>query len=421
MTNKASSFPAAPAIGPLHRYGGRIDALGELPIHALGDSYTVVGSGTILALPTWQPGTTIFLEIANTPTFKNSRTLVLQSGADYTAIARDLVIARSDNDGVWRIYPLSGGGVRSLNGQTGAQVSYFPPQGRITFVTGTPVMMSSQAASTTVYYTPYVGDLVPIYDGTNIVPISFPEVSQVNSDSTKSPSSVATNSCYHLFAWMDGSTPRVTRGFIWTNTTTPGANSALTRVKGILVNSVAITNGPAAQRGTYVGTVCSNGTATFDFIYGASGNGGSAASFGLWNAYNQFPTTTTVTDTQTPYSYAGGTRQAGGSAGNQITFIQGSTGASVLFNYAAALRAGTVVASFADFGVGFDSTTTYTYQNIRFQQPSATQTLLFFSQSGPWNVGVGVHILSANENADGTDAWTFNVGAKNALSATIWN
>jgi hypothetical protein len=34
MTNKASSFPAASSIGPLHRHGGRIAALGELPIHA---------------------------------------------------------------------------------------------------------------------------------------------------------------------------------------------------------------------------------------------------------------------------------------------------------------------------------------------------------------------------------------------------
>jgi hypothetical protein len=59
MTNKASSFPAAPAIGSLHRYGGKITALGELPIHALGDSFTVDGNGTILSFPTLQPGVTV--------------------------------------------------------------------------------------------------------------------------------------------------------------------------------------------------------------------------------------------------------------------------------------------------------------------------------------------------------------------------
>jgi hypothetical protein len=104
MTNKASSFPAAPAIGPLHRYGGRITALGELPIHSLGDSFTVDGNGTVLALPTLQPGVTIFLTMAGTPTFKNSRVLVCPGGVDYVATAGDLVIARSKDDGVWQLY-----------------------------------------------------------------------------------------------------------------------------------------------------------------------------------------------------------------------------------------------------------------------------------------------------------------------------
>ena len=44
MTNRASSF-GMPSSGPLHRHGGKITALGELPIHALGDDYTVDGNG----------------------------------------------------------------------------------------------------------------------------------------------------------------------------------------------------------------------------------------------------------------------------------------------------------------------------------------------------------------------------------------
>jgi hypothetical protein len=37
MTNEASSFPIAPAVGPFHRYGGRIAALGEAsPTHQSG-------------------------------------------------------------------------------------------------------------------------------------------------------------------------------------------------------------------------------------------------------------------------------------------------------------------------------------------------------------------------------------------------
>lgn len=314
-------------------------------------------------------------------------------------------------------------GVSSLNGQTGNLLSYFAPQGRLTLVTATPVMLSSQAASTSIYYTPYVGDMVPIYDGSNMVPVVFPEVSQLASDTTKSPTSTANNTCYNLYLWMDGGTPRISRGFAWTNTTTPGANSALTRVNGILLNSVSITNGPAASRGTFVGVACSNGTATFDFVYGTSASGGGAASFGLWNAYNQFPTKTSVIDTQTAYSYAGGVRQAGGSSGNQISFVQGPTGGSgVDFSYSASFVGGAALAGiFADFGVGFDSLTSYAYQQNRLQQATTAQYQQSATQSGVWNVGAGLHVLSANENANGTNAYTFNLLNKNNLSATIWN
>jgi hypothetical protein len=44
------------------------------------------------------------------------------------------------------------------------------PQGRLTLASATPVMSSTQSAKTTIYYTPYIGNLVPIYDGTNMVP-----------------------------------------------------------------------------------------------------------------------------------------------------------------------------------------------------------------------------------------------------------
>ncbi|SHJ69300.1 hypothetical protein SAMN05444159_1248 [Bradyrhizobium lablabi] len=120
MTNKASSFPAAPPVGPLHRHGGRITALGELPIHALGNDYTVDGNGTVLSLPSLSSGITVFLSITGAPTFKNSAKLVCPNGVDFAASAGNLVIARSDGNGAWRIYPVGAGGVSSIAGNTGA-------------------------------------------------------------------------------------------------------------------------------------------------------------------------------------------------------------------------------------------------------------------------------------------------------------
>jgi hypothetical protein len=67
----------------------------------------------------------------------------------------------------------------------------------------------------------------------------------------------------------------------------------------ILLNSVAITNGPAASRGTYVGTTRSNGSSQLDWIVGGSASGGTAAFLWVWNAYNRVTVVGSTIDTGT--------------------------------------------------------------------------------------------------------------------------
>jgi hypothetical protein len=179
------------------------------------------------------------------------------------------------------------------------------PQGRLTLVSSTPVMTASFFGATAVVYTPYAGNLVPIYDGvSSMVPTPFSEVSQATSDTTKSPAAVAPNSVYDIFCWVDSGTNRCTRGPAWGGSTTRSAGTALTRLNGIWLNSSSITNGPAANRGTYVGTIASNGSSGIDYIFGSAASGGSSASLGVWNAYNRVLTQTSTTDTGTNYNYS---------------------------------------------------------------------------------------------------------------------
>lgn len=177
------------------------------------------------------------------------------------------------------------------------------PQGRLTLTSVTPVMGTSVAAATTVYYTPYIGNLVPLYDGTtNFVPTAFPEVFQTTTDTTKSPAALPVNTNVDVFAWMDGTTPRISRGFPWTNDTTRAFT--LTLVNGIYLNTIGVTNGPAALRGTYVGTIRGNASATVDYIFGSIASGGGQANFGIWNAYNRVPVKTFVGDSTVNWNYA---------------------------------------------------------------------------------------------------------------------
>lgn len=309
--------------------------------------------------------------------------------------------------------PQYAGGVTSLNGATGALVNYFTPGGRLTLSTGVAVMGSSVAGSTTVYYTPYAGNMVPIYDGTNMVPTATAEISQATTDTTKSPAAVAASKVYDIFVWNDSGTIRATRGPAWTNSTTRGYT--LTAVNGILLNSSSITNGPAASRGTWVGTIASNASSTIDWILGSGGSGGVAGVLNVWNAYNRVDVTASVLDSGTTYAYTTATvRQARASAGNQVSFVVGNSedSASAIYTGFANVSA---IGAFIRTGIGVDTTTVFTagsfltaYANgITLSQNTAWQ----FAISGP-----GTHFVAALEQGDGTNGNAFDVSSNMQLS-----
>ena len=140
------------------------------------------------------------------------------------------------------------------------------PQGRLTLVTATPVMTSNQTGKTTLYYTPYRGATIPIYDGSKWTHMVFSELSNITTNSSTGnagPAAVTTNSNYDLFVWNNSGTLTLTRGPAWSSDTSRGTGAGttqLTMVNGIWTNTVAITNGPGAGLGTYVGTVRSDGS-----------------------------------------------------------------------------------------------------------------------------------------------------------------
>lgn len=316
------------------------------------------------------------------------------------------------------------------NGYAVAGAAPGPPQGRLTLTSLTPVLTSTVSGSAAVLYTPYQGNLVPITnDGTTFIMTACSQLQNINANSATGnagPTAVANNSVYDYFVWNSGTlsapTCTLTRGPLWTNDTTRSAGTALTRVNGILLNSVTITNGPAASRGTYVGTCRSNGTATFDYIFGASASGGTAGFFGCWNAYNRVSSGSTVIDSGTLYSYTSATiRQARASAGNQITFVVGLQEDAVQVSYMTRMNPIAAIGSFTEAGVGFDTTTAFSLPfAINISQAAQTDTGAA-TISGIWSTPIGVHVLSANEASDGTNANSFNTSTNASLMITVRN
>lgn len=298
------------------------------------------------------------------------------------------------------------------------------PNGRLTLVSNTPVMSVGNAtAQGTVFYTPYNGNLVPIYNGTTFTPTAFTELSNINANSatgSAGPAAVANNSCYDYFVWSNAGTPTLTRGPVWTNTSTRSAGTAIARTNGVFLNTQAITNGPAANRGTYVGTACSNGTATYDWINGAGASGGTAAVFSVWNMYNRDSHSTTVSDTGTGYTYTSATiRQARASAGNQISFVVGQIEEG--FTASMVGQVNTVASAGATglWGVGLNSTTAYACGRTFGSAPTAATLIFGASASCNLMPALGLNVISANEASDGANANTFDNNSLNNLSATL--
>lgn len=312
--------------------------------------------------------------------------------------------------GAWKkatVSSLGGGGagVTTLNGQTGAIVSYFPPQGRLTLQSDTPVMNTTQSAKTTIYYTPYLGDMVPLYDGTNMVPTAFTELSVATTDTTKSPAAIGASKLNDWFVWDDAGTLRLSHGPDWTSDTARSVGTALVHVKGIYLNNASITNGPAASRGTYIGTTKSNSSSQLDWIYGASSAGGTAAFFGVWNMYNRVTVTTTVTDSTASWNTATSATFASmnASTANRISAVFGFPEDGIRISIFA--RVGSVAVAFAQGNIGFAMDATNTADKFARAQATSSGLQIISSATAENNYApqTGFHFWQAVDAGDGTN------------------
>jgi hypothetical protein len=282
-----------------------------------------------------------------------SGTTAQRSGSPNTGMIRyNTTLSQFEGYGSSGWQPLAGTGVAT------------PPGGRLTLTSATPVLSATVTAASGLIYTPYLGNTVPQWNGTTWSSTVFAEISQALSDTTHSPAAAVANSLYDLFVWFNAGVATLSRGPVWTNSTTRAAS--LSRIQGFLTNTLAITNGPGAGYGLYVGTVMTDVMAaavTFAPNPAAASGGpttGSSAGnpgawIGLWNQNNRVVLTTEAQDSKSsPWTYATASwRSSDGSNNNRITAVIGSAEDAVSATFAD-------VTSGNDscfIGIGIDSTT----------------------------------------------------------------
>ena len=306
-------------------------------------------------------------------------------------------------------------------GEFALGMQLLPPScGRLTLTTATPVLTTTTSAKTTLYFTPYLGNMTWLYNGTAFVPYFFNEISVLTTDTTKNPAAIGASKVNDWFLWDDSGILRLTHSVDWTNDTTRA--SSLTLKNGVYLNTSAIANGPQALRGTYVGTTRSNSSSQLDMIFGGSASGGTAGFFGVWNMYNRIQAVATVTDSGTTYTYTSATvRQARASAGNQVSFILGLNENPISASYSWRGTTTNANGAFQVWGCGLDVTTTMTTQRI-YGYNNATSAVNITSGTHNLNAyaGLGFHFVSANEASDGTNANSYNGDNGNVLIVTVW-
>lgn len=298
-----------------------------------------------------------------------------------------------------------------------------PPQGRLTLASGVPVMTSDQTDKTTIYYAPYLGNQIPLWDGSRLAMTTFSELSCSTTDTTHNPAAIGASKINDWFVWNDSGTIRLCHGPDWTNNTTRSAGTALTISPGYLSNSVDITNGPAAGAGTYVGTTVSDSSSKLQFTLGGAAAGGDPALLWVWNAYNRRLAKPFVWDTNSGWSYTiQSWRAADNNGNNRISFVLGLSEDGVEAEYES-LAFSTSASVQTGIGIGLDATNAPAVSSTTFTSyynGNANQQICGIATYAGYP-GQGFHYLQAVEYGGANGTFTSSSGpTKAGLSGSIW-
>ena len=215
-----------------------------------------------------------------------------------------------------------------------SSTSVVKPGGRLTLVAGTPVIQNNGSSNypgqSTIYYAPYNGAYVPIYDGTTMQNVQFTSsATDTVGLSLSLNGSWAAQTAYDVYVTIVGASPVLctvpwsasptlaagtgyftnTAGSV-SSTRTNSPSDVGTRIQGILVNantdtcrvSGGSTISMSAYRGTYLGSFYTDlSSYTVSWVWGGTGTGGSAGVLNVWNYYNRVLVGAYLFDNGAPY------------------------------------------------------------------------------------------------------------------------
>lgn len=258
--------------------------------------------------------------------------------------------------------------------------------GRLTLTTGVAVTTADVTAATTVYFTPFNGNRVSLYDGIRWRRYLFTEVSVAVP--------ATTSTMYDLFLYDNAGTLTLD-ATAWTNDTARA--TALTTQDGVLVKT-----GATGRR--YVGSFRTTGSSgqTEDSLIKRY----------LWNYYNRIRRAMQVVDTTNSWTYSTGAyQQANASAANQLDYVQGVSEDSLRAQVIGRAINSTATGRDCAVGIGVDSTTANSSLNHSQSATNAVAANILGQYVG--YPGIGRHRLVWLEYGAGggdTITWSGDLG-----------
>lgn len=205
-------------------------------------------------------------------------------------------------------------------------------EGRLTLESGVPVSSSDQTAKTSIYFTPYKGNRVALYDGSAWDVYAFTE-------KTLALGTLTSGLPYDVFLYASGGVLTL-EALAWTNGTTRA--TALTTQDGVLVKTGATTR-------RYLGTFYTTSATTTE---------DSVTKRFLWNYYNRVRRPVRRLESTATWAYTTATfRQANASASNQVEMVVGVAEVGVDLTTTATANNSTGGINFS-VSIGEDSTST---------------------------------------------------------------
>jgi hypothetical protein len=290
----------------------------------------------------------------------------------------------------------------TLYGRGGSNVSAtatsMTPQGRLTLTSNTPVLAADATAQGTIYYAPFVGNLLTVGG----VSYTFSQITYALNTTAHTSGNL-----YDIGAYNNSGTPALCTSPAWTNSTTRSNAIAQSATFGLWVNSATLTcnltggtttTSLAAGEWTYLGTFYATGNGQTGVAFApATAGGGTANILGLSNAYNRRPVIALNRDNTASWPYGTGTWRAknaaatGSGLNNRITFVDGLQQSLIAGNQTVF-----VTAAGCQAGLDLDST------SATPQMGGQSNAVTMLTTPDRWGPQLGLHFVQAVEWGSGS-------------------